>query len=243
MAEARKKLVKLTSPRITFKFPSLTEPDFGNKDYPKPEGVYKVGGVMDASAPTTLAFIKLLQPHHDAAVEEGKALYAALKAETRKKLDKQGGFKSNDLYSELLDKETEEPTGEIQFNFAMSASGEYKKGPKAGEVWHRKPALFDAKGTPMVGKLPSIWGGTIGKVSFELSPYFISGTGIAGLKLSLVGAQIIDLVSGGQKTAKDLGFGAEEGGYEAGTGSAEEDEEDEKPAKTGKADDDFGDDF
>jgi hypothetical protein len=95
----------------------------------------------------------------------------------------------------------------------MPASGVYKKGPKEGQKWTAKPHIFDAKGTRLVNP-PSIWGGTTGRLSFEMRPYFIPGTGAAGLSLRLIGAQIIDLVSGGARSAKDLGFGEVEGGYE-----------------------------
>jgi len=92
----------------------------------------------------------------------------------------------------------------------MAASGEVKNGPKKGQKWSRKPMIFDAAGQPM-RKVPDIYGGTIGRVRFSLRPYFIKGTGAAGLKLALEAVQIIDLVSGGQRSASSCGFEAEEG--------------------------------
>lgn len=114
----------------------------------------------------------------------------------------------------------------------MKASGTIKKGPRAGRTWHRKPQIFDAKGKPML-KAPDIWGGTIGKVSFSFveDGYFIPGTGACGISFQLEAAQIIDLVSGGQRKASDYGFG-EEDGYEYDEADTPEDEED---------DDEFGD--
>lgn len=96
----------------------------------------------------------------------------------------------------------------------MKASGEFKKGPKAGQKWHRKPDLFDAKGRKIGGGV-NIWGGSEGKVSFVGSPYFIPGTAAAGLRLMLGGVQVIELVSNGSRAADSYGFGEEEGfGYD-----------------------------
>lgn len=248
MAETKRpKLPSFNSPRLVFKFPKLTEPDFGNQQYPKPDGEFSVKGIAKASDPKVQKLIAQLQPLHDQAVEKAEEEFKKLKAETRKKL---GGVKVNDLYTTLLDQETEEETGEIEFKFAMKHSGVYKKGPKAGETWKRYPVLFDAKGKALVirdkkGKLlpnaPQIWGGTVGIVSFEASDYFIPGTGAAGLKLNLQAVQIIDLVSGGQRSASAYGF-AEEDGYQAedysDAASAEDDDEDQTTGSE-EDDDDF----
>lgn len=229
MAEARKKLPKITSPRLTFKFPKLHAVDYGSKDYPKPDGEYSVKGIAKAGEPATDKFLLTLQPLYDAAIAQAEEEFKKLKVETRKKL---GSVKPNDLFTTLYDQETEQPTGEIEFKFAMKASGisrkEEEMAAKEGRKpkrWNRKPDIFDARGVPM-RKTPEIWGGTIGKVSFEASPYFIPGTGAAGLKLSLSGVQIIDLVQGGQRTASSHGFGEEDGySYEEPEDEAAADDE------------------
>lgn len=212
MSEARKKLPKSVSFRGPFRFPKLSEPDFGNEKYPKPDGEFSVGLIGRADAKEVKAFLKELEPHYTAAIAEGAEKFKAMSVAARKKLEKQGvkGPIENPLFTEIYDKETEEPTGEIVFKFAGTASGERKKGPKAGTRWNWKPVIFDAKGK-RIEKVPDIWGGTIGKVSFEMQPYFIESSGAAGLKLKLLGAQIIDLVSAGARTASDLGFEEEEG--------------------------------
>jgi hypothetical protein len=246
MADNKKpKLPSFSSPRLVFKYPKLTEPDYGNQQYPKPDGEFSLKGIAKVSDPRVQAFIAKLKPLHDEAVAKGEEAFKALKAETRKKL---GGVKINDLFTALLDQETEEETGEIEFKFAMKHSGEYKKGPKTGETWRRYPALFDAKGQALTlrdkrGKLlpnaPQIWGGTVGIVSFEASDYFIPGTGAAGLKLNLNAVQIIDLVSGGQRSASQYGF-SEEDGYSAEdySGSKANEEGDEDGASGSTEDDD-----
>lgn len=214
MAGNKRNYPKFTTPKGTFKFPKLDKPDFGTKEYPKPDGEFSVKLVLKAGSPEANELIKKLQPLHDEAVSAGKAAFKELKVDQRKKL---GDVKVNELFTTVYDQETEEPTGEIEFKFARKASGTFKKGPKDGEKWHAKVDLYDAKGLPM-RKAPAIWGGTVGKVSFEASAYFIPGTGAAGLKLGLLGAQIIELVSGGQRSASSHGFGEEDGySYEEGT--------------------------
>lgn len=216
----RKNRIKMTSARGRFKFPKLNEPDYGSKDYPNPDGSYKTKIVYDAEDPSFKEMIAKLKPYHEAAIENARAAFKELKVETRKKL---GDITINDLFTTLYDKETEEPTGEVEMTFSMKASGVVKKGPRAGKKWTRKPTIFDAKGKPML-KTPDIWGGTVGKVSFSFDPdgYFVSGTGACGISFSLEAVQIIDLVSGGTRQASDFGFEEEEGyEYEEPTESAE----------------------
>lgn len=215
MAQQNKReIVKITSPRGTFKWPKLVDPDYGTKQFPKNDGEYSVTLVMKRDDPATQKFVNKLQTLADEAREKGMAEFKALKVQTRKSLEAKGAPHENPFFKVEYDRETEEETGNIEFKFTMKASGERKKGPKAGSRWNRKPVLFDAKGTRM-DKAPDIWGGTIGKVSFtvEKGGYFIPGQGMFGIKLQLEAAQIIDLVSGGQRTADDYGFEEEEDGY------------------------------
>lgn len=205
MADPKKKNPSFVSPKGAFRYPALVTPDFGTKDYPKEAGEYKV--VLILSEAEAAPLIEKLQPIFDEAISEGETEFAKLKVEARKKLKE---LKVNEFYSVEYDKETEEETGNLLFKFAMTASGKSKKD---GKTWNRKPALFDAKGKPLVN-VKNIWGGTVGKVSFEAAPYFIAGTGAAGLKLRLNAAQIIELNEGGNKSSEGYGFG-EEDGYEA----------------------------
>ncbi|MBH3383811.1 DUF2815 domain-containing protein [Pseudomonas juntendi] len=215
--QKRPKNVTMTSPRGIFRYPALTKPDFGTDEYPKLDGEYKVTLILtqEEAAP----FLAKLEPLHEAAIANGREEFKKLKIEARKKLK---DVTVQPLYTEEYDKETEEPTGRLFFNIKMAASGKSKKD---GSVWTRKPALFDAKGKPML-KVPDIWGGTEGKVSFEVAPYFIPGTALAGIKLRLNAVQVIELRSGGNKSAGEYGFGEEEGGFDAE--SVAEQEQDEK---------------
>lgn len=205
MSDKKVKPFKATTPKGMFKFPKLIEPDYGTKDYPDPDGSYKVTLVL--SQEDAQALIKDLEPEFEKAIEEGREAFAKLPVATRKKL---GELKVADFYSEVYDKETEDPTGEIEFKFKAKASGKTKE----GKEWSRTIPIFDAKGVP-VKKLKSIWGGTIGKVCFSASPYFVAGQGTAGLSLRLEAVQIIQLAKGGNRSASDYGFSTEEEGYDS----------------------------
>lgn len=235
--QKRVKAPSFTTPKGTFKYPKISAVDFGSKEFPNPEGVYALDLILKASDQTTIDFIAKLQPLYEQAMQNAEVAFKTLKAESRKKL---GSVKQNPLYTELLDPDTEAETGEIAFRFKMKASGEYKKGLNSGKTWDSRPAIFGPKGELLVPSFrfqdredgqsvsdahpkvkPDIWGGTIGKVSFDVGlnadgepGYFISGTGAAGLSLGLKAVQVIDLVSGGQRTAKDHGFGDETDGEE-----------------------------
>lgn len=203
----KKKNAEITTPKGIFAFPALHAPDYGKEPYLKPNGVYKVSLIMDKDDPATQAFLEALKPHYEEAIAEGEEAFKQLPVASRKK---HGKINVNPLYIDRFDKETEEPTGEIEFRCAMDASGEFKTGPKKGEKWTRKPLVFDAKGN-RIKDVPEVWGGTEGKLRVQLRPYFVGGTATVGLKLGLLAAQIIHLVEGGERSAEGFGFGEEEG--------------------------------
>src|SRR6202035_3921169 len=70
MAEFKR--VNFTSPKGTFVFPKLNDPDYGNNDYPKPDGEYSLKLRFKADAPETKAFIAKLAPMHAEAVANGE---------------------------------------------------------------------------------------------------------------------------------------------------------------------------
>lgn len=223
----KRELVKVVSPKATFRYPKLSEPDFGNEQYPKPNGEYSVQLLLSAEEAKPL--IDKLQPVHDKAVSEGQIGFDNLPVARRKQLK---NLSVNPLFTEEFDKETEEPTGNVIFKIKMPASGTYKK---TGKPYTRKPVIYDAQGE-IVKTVPQIWGGTVGKVSFEAGPYFIIGTGTAGVSFYLNAVQIIELRSGGGGDAASHGFGKEEGftyeeastpAQKEGFGAAEDDGEED----------------
>lgn len=201
MTEKKEKAPSFTTPAGELVYPKLRTPDTKFK----PEGEYSAKLRLPEDEANKL--IAKLKPLHDAAVEAGKAEYAELKKAVRDK----NPFKVSDFYTPEYD-DDEEPTGYFLFNFKMVASGTYKKGPKAGQKWTRKPALFDAKGKPLP-KAVEPWGGSTAKVSFEVGSYFTTAAG-AGISLRMQAVQVLDLIQGGERSAKSYGFGEEEG-YEA----------------------------
>lgn len=191
------------TPKGTFVYPYLVTPDHGTGTFTNANGVYKVNlRLTEAEAEELIA---KLQPIYDEAIAKGQAEFDALPLAKRKKM---GDMKTTPLYEEEYDEETEEPTGSVIFKFATTASGTNKK---TGKPWKRTIDLFSASGKKI--KPAMVGGGTIGKVSFEANPYFIAGSGLAGLKLYLVAAQILELNSSmrGGGSAASYGFGAEEG--------------------------------
>jgi len=210
MADSKFKRPSITTPIGTFRFPKLKEPDYGNDQVPKPDGEYSCQLVVKNDSEEFKTLMRHLQPHYEAALNDAEQAFKELPVGTRKKLER---IKPNALFNIIYDKETEQPTGDVVFKATAKASGVRKKGPKAGTKWTYKPAVFDAKGN-FIKNVPDVWSGTRGRLNIELFPYFIPGTGVAGLRLQLVGAQIIELVSGGSKSASAMGFG-EMDGYEA----------------------------
>lgn len=221
MAQQNKKqrLVRIVTPPMRLKYPKLDKVDYGTTDFPKPNGEYSTKALLDADSPEAAALIAQLQPHFDEAISQAKVKFQQLKVETRKKL---GDVKINDLFTALYDQETEEPTGEIEFKFSMAAGGTVKGGPREGEKWSSKPGIVDANGVN-IKKVPAIWGGTVARIACDLSPYFIPGTAACGLKLKLVGVQIIELQSGGERSAASMGFGKVDGGFDISSHSQDDD--------------------
>lgn len=219
-APQRAKRIQLTTPVGVTVYPKLNKPDLGTKEYPKdPPGEYSVKLRVRQDDPAVKQLVARLTELHKVAVESGKEEAKGLKIDSRKKLEAKNGkglIQVQGFFTEVFDKETEEPTGEIELKFSMKAGGEIKKGPRAGETWTAKPSIVDARGV-VLGKAPDIWGGTKGRVAFEVTEggYFIPGTGLTGISLKLVGFQIVELVQGGQRSAASMGFGSVEGGYSA----------------------------
>jgi hypothetical protein len=208
--------VRLTTPRLTLRFPRLRLPDYGTADYPKPDGEYSTWAVGCLTNPSVTAFIAALVPLHHAAQIEAEEQFRRLKPETRRKL---GGVKMSDLFMTMHDNVTELPTGDIQFKFAMRASGvslhEERIATMIGRTpqrWHRRPDIFDSR-CVLIDDVPEILGGTVARISCDVVSFFVPGTAVAGLKLTLAGVQIIRLIAPEEPEAAKHGFTAEDDGY------------------------------
>lgn len=208
----KKVFIEKNAPLAVFKFPKLVEPDYGTRDYPKPEGEFTTKLVWNETDPNFIAFRDMMSEYEEAAEEAAQAAFNALKKPQR---DKLGSPTKNPVFTPIYD-DQDNPTGEVEMKVSMKASGVVKKGPRAGKKWSRKPQLFDALGRPIKGQI-EVWGGTEGIIAFSFDPegYFIPATGAYGIKLQLEAAQIVTLRAGGEKDASAYGFGAQEGGFDA----------------------------
>jgi hypothetical protein len=213
----RERLPEYTTPRGVYKFPWLGKPDTGPKDGSfKMEPTYRVSLVLEGDEAAALK--KQIEDAHRANV---KAVAAKNKGKKIKEVDRPYKPETND---------DGEETGATEFTFKMKAESKMED----GTVIKRKPALFDAK----LKKLPAdtkVGGGTVGKVSYQLYPFYTAGLG-AGVSLRLLAAQIIDLKTFGERDGKGYGFGEEEG-YEAPEGSEESAETEEESTDEGDKED------
>lgn len=224
---------RFTTGKGPFRFPNLSEVNFGSDEYPAPAGRYNVDMLVPENEGWVQDLIAKLRPLHDRAIAKGEIAFAALPVASRKRLKE---LTVNPFYIEETDKDTEEPTGNIIFKFKVKASVESTKGKNIGKIWDTRPTVFGKDGvTKLVPGfrfqqredgldikdvhkrvLPIIGGGTLGKVSFEVGldkddepGYFVTGTGMAGITLTLAAAQVIELVEGGDRSGDSYGFGNE----------------------------------
>ena len=228
-------VVKMTAPLGISAWPKLTEPDYGTKEYPKPDGEYSVKMLWSETDPDFVAFREKLEAYMPEVEATAQSRFEELKKPQR---DKLGAPTLNPLFTPVYD-EDDEPTGQVEAKFSMKAGGIIKKGPRAGQPWSRSPALFDAFGRPLKKKV-QIWGGSelVIAFSFMKDGYFIPATGIYGVKLQLEAAQVVTLRSGAAKDASGFGFGKHEGGFDI-----EDVEDDDDDAGDGVASDDLDDDI
>ena len=214
---------KAVTPKGTFIWPKLNEPDTKyNAD-----GVYEVKLAFDEGTDLSALKAKVqkqIDKKYDDMVEQ---LTADGKGGMAKKLTKRD---IDDHFKAEEDEATGEETGRVIIKAKMKASGVSKK---TGKRWQRSPDIIDAKGNKIKNP-PSIGGGTEGKLCVELAPYYAPNDKVIGVSFRLEAAQIIKLVSFGERSASDYGFGEEDGDDLSGldqemevVNSADFDEDDE----------------
>jgi len=190
MAYAQKP--QLTTPEGAALYPSLTQPDMGPNDaWAGSGGKYNVKLLMDP------ADCKEFVAEIDRLYEDN---YAA-------QCDKHGDKikKANKPYSDHRDKDGN-PTGMIQFNFAMKAKGT----TKTGEQFDRKPKFFGPDGgTIPFDQVPMLGNGSKMKISHFVDGWYTAMAG-AGVSLRIRGVQILSVVErDGGGNAEDHGFSCE----------------------------------
>jgi hypothetical protein len=94
-----------------------------------------------------------------------------------------------------------------EFSFKLKA----KVATKSGAMYEQKPKLFDSKGQIMANKEMTVWGGSKGKVAFQIYTYENNMLG-SGVTLKLRAVQITELVEGKSKdNSESYGFSSEDG--------------------------------
>lgn len=241
---------KLMAPRGPMVFPKLNAADTKFDA----AGSFGTKVRYDLSDPAVTAFIAKLQPMHDAAVARATELFAAMPVQARKAHAAKGvkGPVPNPLYTELFDEQTEEATGQVEFNFKAPASGKAKSGKNMGKTYIRRPTIVDSKGKVIVRgtdfswlheikpgpatlantvfkKLgPAIWGGSEGKYSLEIGTFEDGLPGYFVPSTAACGLSLrlrgVQLLTLVQGGSDDMGFGEEDGGYEGSDDDTQSDE-------------------
>jgi hypothetical protein len=116
--------------------------------------------------------------------------------------------------------------GVTRFKFKRKAGGRYgPKHAKAGETWKGSFPIFAASGTSLVEE--TVWGGTIGRVSYLIVPWFTPSLGF-GVRLQIEAVKIIKLVTQGERAPEEYGF-EDEAGYAVPANTATEEHFEDTP--------------
>lgn len=183
MAEEKKKKVILTSPAGIAVYPWLNKPDTKFKA----EGEY-------------LVKLKLPADESNILIEQIEAGMAASLKDAQEKNPKKKIKTATLPYKEDVD-DNGDDTGNLLFNFKMKASFTNK----AGETITMSPALYDKYGKPITDV---VYGGSRIKVAYVIEPYYTATVG-AGVSLKMYAVQVLELRTGGQKSAAGYGFDVE----------------------------------
>jgi hypothetical protein len=175
----------VTPPGIAI-WPKLTEPDHRFK---KEDGEYTCKLRIEGEDAETL--ISTIKAFHAEA-------YAVECEDKKKKKLKLADFP----FAPAVDDDDEEIPGVFIFNTKRRASGELKKGPRAGQRWHAHLTIVDSQNNPLPKGIDP-WGGTKLRANVRMKPWYTPSLGF-GIKLELQGVRIIDLVEGGKRAPSDL---------------------------------------
>ena len=201
----------------TARFPKLHEPDeFKGLRF------FKTALILDPiPAAALIAIIDAATPEAERLMAEGVLVMAKTAKAKGKDRDAKGQpipLKEQEHmtpYSNVMDPDTDEPTGQVVFNFKSSADQDvWVNKVKTGEKKARVIPFFDARGQPVLGKKPALWGGSKLRISFTPVPYHNAAANNYGVSLRLEAVKIIQAVVGGQgQDAAAYGMGEEEDGY------------------------------
>lgn len=199
--DEKKKRKVHTTPKGEALFVHVIVPDHGTKEFPDEDGSFSIHLRLEEADANKLKRMVASE------IEEGKAnmqeAFNCLAVANRKKLGEPTWIEPGTVE---YDRETEEPTGNILFRFKTKA---IYKDKKTGQIRKRKVPLFDSMQAPVKMRDEPGFGSLI-KVSFTAEPYFVGGTGKAGVSFYLNAIQILKLNAAGERSAADYGFAAED---------------------------------
>lgn len=190
-------IAKLTTPAGVAQYPRVNSPDYGSGEYKNEHGIYRV----NLSVPK--AAMKAFKAAWDEANTAAKAMGKC------KKMNK-----DPQVFEEVDDQ------GAKTGNWVIKASMKNVFNKDKGEVWDRKPAIFDSKGKVSQALVGS---GSEMKCAVEFFGY--NRPDGYGVRINLFAVQIIKLVKYTGKTAGGYGFSEEEEGYEASEDHEEDGEQ------------------
>lgn len=202
---------KIVTPRGTAIWPRLNEPDTKYNPAGKFEAKIAIEPDADGLAAMQAQVDKLLDAKYDEVIAEqtDKLIKAGKKGLVDKFVE---SLTKRSPFTPEVDGETGEETGRLLVKAGMTATGVSQK---TGKPWSRKPLIVNGKGVKIANP-PSIGSGSVMKLNVELFPYYAPNDKTVGVSLRLEGAQVIKLVSFGERDAASMGFGAEEDGDDFG---------------------------
>lgn len=199
----KKKRTTYTTPKGTVLFAHLVSPDYGTEKYPNPAGSFSLSLVLSADDSDRLK--AKLSSEIEEAREHTREKFSKLKPAARAKF---GSPSFNNICEPEYDK-NDEPTGNYRWRFKTGAFVEDKN---TGRKRERTVPMFDSL-NQRVSLAEEPGNGSIAKVAFVASPYFVDGQGMGGLSLYLNAVQLIKLTKAGERSAEDYGFAEEDGGF------------------------------
>lgn len=210
MAKNNTPVINAILPRADAIYPKLNTPDTKFDA----DGVFETKLAFDLENATdgvigksNVTLKEILERAHKLRDEFAEAKRDELAAGDGKQKKKSKELEVRDIGEAELDDNGDE-TGRMILKAKMKASGTSQKD---GKRWERKPKLFDAKGKDLGKNPPSIYGGSVLKVAVQFVPYYTPKDNEVGVSIRMEAVQVIELVSGGGRSASAYGFGAEDG--------------------------------
>lgn len=179
---------------------AIQEPDtkFADDKDPNDKGDYKARMVFSKEDPKAKAFLANLESIWEQFANEEQAKLGKKKLKTDEE---------SLPWADELDRETQEPTGNIVFRFKLRA----RVTKKDGTFFEQRPKVFGGGDNKLIVNVPPIGAGSQVVLSGKVHLWHTSK---AGMTLWLEAVQLRKLVekdAGGK--AEDYGFEAADGGY------------------------------